>query len=75
MASVEKLILKMRNQPNGIRKEEMHKVLTEIGYELRDTEGSHRQYKKRGNKRFTLVWESPVKAYLVRELLKIIDEE
>jgi len=44
MASVEKIVLKMKNQPNGIRMAEADKVLTTFGYRLDRQKGSHRQY-------------------------------
>ena len=44
MPSVEKIIEKMKNQPNGIRLQEADKVLMAIGYRLDRQKGSHRQY-------------------------------
>ena len=44
MPSVDKLVEKMKRQPNGIRIEEAHKVLCHYGYALDRQRGSHRQY-------------------------------
>ena len=44
MAHVDKIIEKMKNQPNGIRMAEADKVLTAGGYRLDRQKGSHRQY-------------------------------
>ena len=41
MAATEKIIDKMRRQPNGIRPEEAEKVLKECGYEAVRQKGSH----------------------------------
>ena len=44
MPSVEKIIEKMKRQPNGIRPEEADKVLRAYGYEGVRQKGSHKQY-------------------------------
>lgn len=74
MASVEKIIEKMRRQPNGISYKEIHKVLISLGYELKRGKGDHFNYRKKGKSIYTLVKQNPVKKYLVDEVLKIIDE-
>lgn len=73
MPSVEKLIEKMKNQPNGVRAEEADKVLRAFGYDLVRQKGSHRQYlnKKTGDLT-TIKQESPLKkAYIVDILNRI----
>jgi predicted RNA binding protein YcfA (HicA-like mRNA interferase family) len=44
MPKADKIIEKMRNQPNGIRMSEADKVLTASGYRFDRQNGSHRQY-------------------------------
>jgi len=44
LASIEKIIKKMKRQPNGIRLTEIDKVLNYNGYVLDRQKGSHRQY-------------------------------
>mgnify|MGYP000939244424 CR=1 FL=1 len=44
MAGVEKIIEKMKRQPNGIRPEEAEKVLNAYGYEYKRQKCSHRHY-------------------------------
>ena len=44
MSNIEKLIDKMKWQPNGIRPEEAEKVLNFAGYTLVRQKGSHKQY-------------------------------
>ena len=41
MAGIEKLISKMKNQPNGIRFQEAHRVLEAKGYRFDRQRGSH----------------------------------
>jgi len=41
MPSVEKIIQKMKNQPNGIMLQEVEKVLKNFGYQKKRTRGSH----------------------------------
>ncbi|MCL2859339.1 MAG: type II toxin-antitoxin system HicA family toxin [Oscillospiraceae bacterium] len=41
MPSVEKIIQKMKNQPNGIILQEAEKVLKNFGYQKQRTKGSH----------------------------------
>ena len=50
MPSVEKIIEKMKRQPNGIRPEEADKVLRAYGYEGVRQKGSHMQFKHKVNK-------------------------
>jgi len=71
--SVEKLIAKMKQQPNGIRSEEAEKVLKAFGYELARQKGSHRQYLNRiTGDVITVKQENPLKkAYIVDILGRI----
>jgi predicted RNase H-like HicB family nuclease len=45
MAGIDKLIAKMKNQPNGISPKEADKVLTAHGYTMLRQRGSHRSYR------------------------------
>ena len=44
MPSVEKIVEKMKRQPNGVRLEEAEKVLKAYGYAPVRQKGSHKQY-------------------------------
>lgn len=73
MPRVEKIIEKMKQQPNGIRPEEADKVLWAFGYEAVRQKGSHKQYLNResGNL-ITIKQETPLKkAYVVDILIRI----
>ncbi len=70
MASVEKIIQKMKNQPNGIRMAEADKVLASSGYRLDRQKGSHRQYINESGDVITIKEENPLKAVYVKDILQ-----
>ena len=69
---IDKILSKMKNQPNGIRHEEASKVLIYFGYRLDRQKGSHMQYVNEKGDVFTLKKESPLKAVYVKEILSRI---
>lgn len=73
MPSVEKIIEKMKCQPNGIRPEEVEKVLKAYGYHPVRQKGSHKHYLNRNSgDLITIKQESPLKkAYIVDVLYRI----
>ncbi len=73
--NIEKIISKMKNQPHGIRLEEVEKVLKYYGYELDRQRGSHKQYlnKKTGDL-ITIKKENPLKKVYVVDVLNRIGE-
>lgn len=74
MASVEKIIEKMKNQPNGIRVADADKVLQHYGYRLDRQRGSHRQYINSKGDVLTIKDETPLKAVYVKDILHRINE-
>jgi predicted RNA binding protein YcfA (HicA-like mRNA interferase family) len=74
MASVEKIIEKMKNQPNGIRREEAEKVLAAYGFTHLRQRGSHRSYRNASGEMLVLVDETPLKAVYVKDVLKRIGQ-
>ena len=72
MAGVDKIIQKMKNQPNGIRMSEADKVLTASGYRLDRQNGSHRQYINAAGDVITVKDETPLKAVYVKDILSRI---
>lgn len=72
MANVDKIIEKMKNQPNGIRMSEADKVLTANGYRLDRQRGSHRQYINSAGDVITIKDENPLKAAYVKDILSRI---
>jgi predicted RNA binding protein YcfA (HicA-like mRNA interferase family) len=73
VSNIDKLIAKMRAQPNGIRMSEADKVLKASGYGSRGQKGSHRQYVNKDGDVITLPDKTPLKAAYVVEILKRID--
>lgn len=73
MANVDKIIEKMKRQPNGIRPEEVEKVLKAYRYEPVRQKGSHKHYlNKETGDLITIKQESPLKkAYIVDVLNRI----
>lgn len=70
MASVEKIIEKMRRQPRGISYDEAVKVLNHYGYELkRKSATSHRVYGNKDGDMFVLKDKSPLKISYITEIL------
>lgn len=73
MPNVEKILQKMKQQPNGVRPEEADKVLGAFGYETVRQKGSHKQYlNKETGDLITIKQEKPLKkAYIVDILNRI----
>ena len=67
--SVEKLIEKMKRQPNGIRPEEAEKVLKAYGYKPARQKGSHKQYLNNNGDLITIKQETPLKKAYVMDIL------
>ena len=73
MPSVEKIIEKMHQQPNGVRPEEADKVLRAFGYEPARQKGSHKQYlNKTTGDLTTIKQENPLKKVYVTDILNRI---
>ena len=75
MPNVKKLIEKMRQQPNGIRPEEVEKVLGAYGYFAARQKGSHKHYlNKETGDLITIKQENPLKKAYVADVLSRIGE-
>ena len=73
MSSVDKIIDKMKRQPNDIRPDEAEKVLNAYGYKLVRHRGSHKQYlNKDTGKLTTIKQENPLKKVYVIDILNRI---
>ena len=72
ISNIDKIIAKMRNQPHGIRLEEVDKVLQAYGFREDRQRGSHKQYVHNSGYTITIVQKNPIKAYQVVDILKII---
>jgi len=70
MPGVDKIVDKMKRQPNGIRVEEADKVLTYHGYSLDRQKGSHRQYINAAGDVLTIAERKPtIKSFYVKEII------
>ena len=74
MPNIEKIISKMIRQPNGIRFQELAKVLEYNGYKLKPNSGtSHRNLINSYGDVITIKEENPLKAVYVKDVLKRIN--
>jgi len=74
MASIEKLIQKMKNQPHGIILSEADRVLRHYGYQCKRTESSHRQYINSTGDVITVVAKGQIKKAYITAILDRIGE-
>ncbi|MEH2928735.1 type II toxin-antitoxin system HicA family toxin [Candidatus Ventrimonas sp. KK005] len=73
--NVNKIIDKMKRQPNGIRYEETKKVLEYYGYECVRQKGSHAQFlNKETGELITIKVDNPLKRVYIVDILNRIDE-
>ena len=76
MPSVEKIIEKMKRQPNGIRENEANKVLNAYGYYCDRVKGDHGQYlNKDTGDLITIKLDSPLKRVYIEDILQRIGEK
>ena len=74
VASADKIVEKMKRQPNGIRIEEADNVLNHYGYNLNRQKGSHRQYLNEAGDVLTIAERKPtIKSFYVKEILSRIE--
>ena len=75
MPNTEKIILKMKRQPNGIRFQELARVLDANGYRMKAKTGtSHRNFINSKGEVITIKEENPLKAVYVKDVLKRIKQ-
>ena len=72
MPNVDKIIDKMKRQPNGIKSVEIKKVLEHFGYRLDRQRGSHMQFVNACGDVVTIKDETPLKAVYVKDVLRRI---
>lgn len=70
MASIDKVIEKMRRQPRGISYNEAVRVLNHFGFELIRKRGSHRVYADKNGMVIVLKQESPLKISYITEIVE-----
>ncbi len=72
MASIDKIIEKMKNQPNGIRCAEAQRVLEHFNFRMDRKRGSHMQFINKDGEVITVKEENPLKAVYVKDILRRI---
>ena len=74
MASIDKLIKKMKNQPNGITFQEAQRVLEAKGYRFDRQRGSHCHFVNENGDVISIVKRETVKKVYVTAILERIGE-
>lgn len=75
LPTVDKIIEKMKRQPNAVRPIEAEKVLSAFGYDAIRQKGSHRHYLNRqSGDLITIKQENPLKKVYIVDILKRIDK-
>lgn len=75
MAGVEKILLKMKNQPNGITYNEAEKVLEAYDYKFIRQKGSHCHFRNANGDLITIKKDTPtLKAAYIKDILSRIDK-
>ncbi|MGI8351694.1 type II toxin-antitoxin system HicA family toxin [Niallia circulans] len=74
MAKIDKIILKMKNQPKGITFNEVKKVLEHLGYIVVRIRGSHHQFRNEQGLVTTVKRENPVAVEAVKDALERLGE-
>ena len=72
MSQIEKLIERMKVQPNGVRPEEAQRVLSAFGYKLDRQRGSHMHFINDYGDVITVPNKNPLKAVYVKDILERI---
>ena len=72
MSQIEKLIERMKSQPNGVRPDEAQRVLNAYGYRLDRQHGSHMHFINEDGDVITIPNKNPLKAIYVKDILERI---
>ena len=72
MASIDKILEKMKRQPYGVQFLELEKVLAAKGYAFARQNGSHCHYINENGDVITIKKENPLKAVYVKDVLRRI---
>jgi len=70
----EKLLRRLLGLPRDLRFEELERILLWCGYTRDRTHGSHAIYIKAGCPTLTIPVRSPVKSYLIRQVVVAIED-
>jgi len=70
----DKLLQRLLDKPKDLRFEELEKVILMCGYRLNRNRGSHAIYVKVGSPTLTIPIKTPVKSYLIDQVLYVIED-
>ena len=73
MTKQEKRLAKMKNNPKGVRPEELEAILLSFGFKARSAKGDHRYYTKSGHIVGLDFGRSPVKPVYVKIAIEAIE--
>lgn len=75
MSKKSKLFKRLLDKPKDLRFEELEKIILWCGYTRERTRGSHAHYFKEGYPPLTIPIHSPVKSYLISQVLDIMEDD
>ncbi|MBW6467120.1 MAG: type II toxin-antitoxin system HicA family toxin [Brevefilum sp.] len=75
MSRKEKLLQRLLSRPKDLRFEELEKLILSFGYSLDRIRGSHAIYCKAGRSPLTIPVKTPVKSYLIKQVLAAIEDD
>ena len=77
MSKFEKLLKRIKNLENGLRFEELKKVLESLGYEMNSPRGgsSHCTFRKKGHIPITIPKHEPIKIVYIRLVKGAVEED
>ena len=77
VSKFEKLLQRIKNLDNGLRFEELKKVLESLGYEMNSPHGgsSHFTFRKKGHIPITIPKHEPIKIVYIRLIKDTIEED
>ena len=74
MSKKKKLYQRILDKPKDLRFEELEKAVMDCGYILDHTTGSHAIYTKPDSVTLTIPHKTPVKSYLIDQVLNVIGD-
>jgi predicted RNA binding protein YcfA (HicA-like mRNA interferase family) len=74
MSKKQKLLQRLLSKPKDLRYDELDKILQACGYTLDHSTGSHAIYSRRGARSLTIPRTTPVKSYLIEQVLDAIED-
>ena len=75
MSRKEKLLRRLLEKPKDLRFDELEKIILWCGYSHDRTKGSHAHYYKDGYPTLTIPIKSPVKSYLIKQVLMALEDD